>query len=195
MTSDCAYLKGVEFFGGIVDRFSDHCWEWMSPCEGWRALDVLGHVGAGVRFSTALLLNEKPDWQPAEPPGNAVGQEPIKWWIQLAGPAREALSGVDITRTVETPLGKREIGRSLSFPAVDLFVHGWDLARVVDVRVEIPGQIIEFAHALIDPLPVAEVRSSRVFAREQVIPISASPTDAFIAWTGRDPSWAMPAQI
>ncbi len=31
-------------------------WKRPSPCDGWRALDVLGHVGAAVEFGTLLHL-------------------------------------------------------------------------------------------------------------------------------------------
>jgi hypothetical protein len=49
---------------------------------------------------------------------------------------------------------------------------------------------MEFGHALIDPLPPGQVRSPAVFADEVAVPAGASPTEEFVAWTGRDPRWA-----
>lgn len=125
-----------------------------------------------------------------DPPGAAVDGDPVAWWEALAGPAREAVSGVDLSRVVESPMGRRTIGEGLSFPALDLFVHAWDLGRAVGADVEIPAQAIEFAHSVIDPLPAEQVRSPRVFAPEVAPAASATPTQRFIAWTGRDPHWA-----
>jgi len=73
---------------------------------------------------------------------------------------------------------------------LDLFVHAWDLSRVVGADVEIPGEVIAFAHAVIDPVPAEQVRSTRVFAPAQAADPDATATQRFLAWTGRDPRWA-----
>lgn len=86
-------------------------------------------------------------------------------------------------------MGRRSIGEGLSFPALDLFIHARDIGRVVGADVEIPAEAIEFAHAVIDPIPAGQVRSPRVFAAEVSPPPDATPTQRFIAWTGRDPRW------
>ena len=161
-TPDTSYSSGLEFFTDVVVRFPYDEWEKPSPCEGWRAVDVLGHVGAAVQFGTALVTGTKPGWQPIEPPGDAVGMDRLGWWADILGPARESLKDLDIYRFVDTPLGKREIGKGLSFPAVDLYVHAWDLGAVAKMKVEIPRGMIEFAHSLIDQIPASQVRSSRV---------------------------------
>jgi hypothetical protein len=46
----------------------------------------------------------------------------------------------DLTTVVDSPMGRRSIGEGLSFPAVDLFVHGWDLARSVGAEGVIPPE-------------------------------------------------------
>ena len=188
--SDVAFLGGLDFFSAVVARMGASDWDRPSPCRGWRALDVLGHVGSAVRFGTELLRGDRPVWAPVDPPGAAVDGDPVAWWEALAGPAREAVSGVELSRVVESPLGKRSIGEGLSFPALDLFVHAWDLGRAVGADVEIPAEAIEFAHSVIDTLPAEQVRSPRVFAPEVAPAASATPTQRFIAWTGRDPHWA-----
>ncbi len=187
--ADAVFLAGLDFFSGAVVRLRASDWDRWSPCSGWRALDVLGHVGGAVRFGTKLLRDDSPVWEPVDPPGSAVEGDPGAWWEALVGPAAEALRGVELSRVVESPMGRRSIGEGLSFPALDLFVHAWDLARVVDADVEIPAGVIEFAHAVIDPVPAERVRSARVFATEVTPPPDATPTQRFVAWTGRDPRW------
>lgn len=188
--SDAIFLEGLAFFTGAVARLQASDWDLPSPCSRWRGLDVLGHVGSAVRFGTKLLQDDSPVWEPVDPPGSAVEGDPGAWWEALVAPARKAASGVDLSRVVESPMGRRNIGEGLSFPALDLFVHAWDLSRVVDADVEIPAEVIEFAHAVIDPVPAEQVRSPRVFATEVAPPPGATSTQSFIAWTGRDPRWA-----
>lgn len=190
---DEAFLQGLDFFSDAVVRLPESAWQQPSPCAGWRALDVLGHVGTAVSFGTALLQGKNPTWDPADPAGAAVVAGPRAWWSALVGPAREAVQNADLTRVMDSPAGRRSIGDGLSFPAVDLFVHAWDLARSADADVEIPTEAIDFAHSFLDPIPDEQKRSPRVFAQQIPVPAGATTSQSFIAWTGRDPAWPTPS--
>ena len=181
------FLEGLDFFGAVVVATPPDAWERPSPCAGWRALDVLGHVGAAVRFGTSLLRGEEPTWHPANPPGAAVEGAPAPWWLAAAGPAREAVVGVDLDQVVDSPLGRRSIGEGLSFPAIDLFIHAWDLGCTAGIVVDVPDEVMRFTHAVIDAMAPERVRSPRVFAAAVPERDGLSATEAFIAWTGRDP--------
>lgn len=191
---DRCYLEGLAFFTERVRGVSAaDAWARPSPCAGWRAVDVLGHVGAGTRFGTELLRGAEPSWSPPpDPPGAVVDGDPGAWWEQLVGPARDAVDGADLTQVVDSPMGRRSIGEGLTFPAIDLFVHGWDLARVAGEQVDVPDEAIEFAHRALDALPSAMIRTPQVFADAIDTPSDASASDAFLAWTGRDPAWQAP---
>ena len=189
---DTVFIEGLGFFSDSVTLLDDPDWQRASPCSEWTTLDVLGHVGTAVRFGTELLRGEQPVWSPSSPPGADVDGDPGTWWDALVTPARQAVVGVDLTEVVESPVGRRSIGDGLSFPALDLFIHAWDLARSVRRDVVIPTQVIEFAHVIFDPIPSEQMRSPRVFADALAVPTPATPTEAFIAWTGRNPRWTPP---
>jgi uncharacterized protein (TIGR03086 family) len=189
-TVGTVYLEGLDFFTRAVGRLRSGDWDRPSPCQGWQARDVLGHVGQAVRFGTALLQGGHPEWSPADPPGAAVGPDPVAWWRAIAGPAREAVRDADLSQMVSTPAGQRMVAEGLRFPAIDLYVHAWDLVRVTGATLEIPAGVIEFAHAVLDPMPAGQLRSPRVFGPEMEPPPGATASDCFIAWTGRDPRWA-----
>lgn len=89
-------------------------------------------------------------------------------------------------------MGRRTIGQGLSFPALDLYIHGWDVAKSAGFDLAIPSEAIEFAHAVIAPIPAEQVRSSRVFGAEKPAPADATESEVFIAWTGRDSAWHAP---
>ena len=187
-TADRCYVEGLDFFTARVHAMGTEDWDRPSPCARWRALDVLGHVGAATRFGTQLLQGLSPQWAPsAGAPGDEVEGDPVAWWDALVEPAHDALGHVDLSRVVDSPRGKRSIGEGLSFPAVDLFVHGWDLARTTGADVEIPAEAIEFAHTVLDPIPPDMMRSATVFATAIDIGPDASASNTFLAWTGRDP--------
>ena len=186
---DTAFLRGLDFFSGAVSGLDEAGWQGASPCQGWRALDVLGHVGQATRFGTLLLQGAQPGWSPVEPPGDAVEGSPRQWWQGLADQAREAVTAVDISQVVDSPMGRRSIGQGLSFPALDLFVHGWDLGKSAGLDLVLPAEAVEFARGILEPLPAGQVRNPRVFAAERPAPADASDSRAFLAWTGRDPDW------
>ena len=190
MTADAVYLQGLDVFSAVVGQLAPEDWERPSPCAGWRALDVLGHVGAAARFGAMLLVQGDASWRPVDPPGLAVEGDPAGWWGSIAPIAREAVTGTDLSRVVDAPRGPRSVAQGLSFPALDLFVHAWDLARTAGTDVVVPPEVIEFGHAIMDPLPAGKVRSPAVFGVEVPAPDGATSSEAFIAWTGRDPRWA-----
>ena len=184
---DVAFLQGLDFFSAVVDQVPGDRWTSPSPCPGWSALDVLGHVGFATEFGTRLLRGESPDFSGRpDPPRSAVTGDPAQWWRARVDPAASAVRGVDLTLVVDSPMGPRSIGDGLRFPSVDLFLHGWDLARSVGVEVTIPEEAMEFAHQAIDPIPEEHVRSAGVFGPAISVPPGSSAQVRFLAWAGRD---------
>lgn len=186
---DVAYRSGLDLFGSVVGRFPVERWGDPAPCAGWRALDVLGHVGATTAYGVELLSGGTPTWEAAARPGDAIEGDPAAWWDALAQRARALTADVDLTRLVDTPAGSRTVGEGLSFPAMDLFIHAWDLGCVARIEVEIPAEAVAFTRAVLASIPEAQLRSPGVFAPEVAVPSDASPTETFVAWTGRDPRW------
>jgi uncharacterized protein (TIGR03086 family) len=188
-TADVAFVQGLDFFSAVVDRVPADGWKRPSPCAGWNAADVLGHVGFTTEFGTKLLRGESPDFSGfPDPPRSAVSGDPQLWWRALVAPAKQAVQGADLDRVIDSPRGPRKIGEGLSFPGVDLFLHGWDLARSVGSDVSIPAEAMEFAHLVIDPIPDEQKRSPGVFGPQIEVPPDASPQVQFLAWAGRDAS-------
>jgi uncharacterized protein (TIGR03086 family) len=189
MTPDTAFLRGIDAFGAVVHAVPADAWDAPSPCAGWAALDVLGHVVRILDVGAVILSGEQPDW--AEPPGRPAAvlgtAEPGARWDAAAAQAREAMVDVDLDRVVDSPRGPRPIGEGLSFPAIDLHVHAWDLGTAVGVDVALDPDLPAFAHAVIDPMPEEMKRSPGVFGPEVSVGDDASDTDRFLAWTGRTP--------
>ena len=120
------------------------------------------------RRSGHPLRNAAPPGRPAglapvEPPGAAVDGTPGEWWEQLADQARTAVAGADLSRVLDSPRGQRSIAEGLSFPALDLFVHGWDIGKSAGVDLDLPAGAIKFARAVLEPLPAGQVRSPAGF--------------------------------
>jgi uncharacterized protein (TIGR03086 family) len=187
-TSDVAFLDGLDLFGTVVEAVPAGRWDAPTPCAGWNALDVLGHLGSSIDFGVSILEGREHAWPTVDRPAELVDGEPAPYWDRIADRARSALVGVDLEATRETPMGTRSVARSLAFPAIDCFVHAWDIGHAVGIAVELPEDAIVFTHHYLDPMPQDRMRGpGGAFGPELAPPAGASPTEALIAWTGRAP--------
>jgi len=180
--------RGLDVFGEVVHRLRPADWDLPSPCQDWTALDVLGHLTTSLRMGVSLLRGEQPTWPQADRPADLVEGDPAVFFALVAARARDALVGADLGQVMDTPMGPRTVADRLAFPAIDLYVHAWDIARAAGLDVAIPADVVTFAHAYIDPMPPERVRGpGGAFGPEVPPPAQATLTETFIAWTGRSP--------
>lgn len=190
-TAADAYKEGLTFFSTVVDGTAPQQWTNDSPCAGWSALDVLGHVGEATSMGLRILRGDEISFTRHDPPSSVVAGDPGEWWHELAAQALDVFGGeIDLDREVDSPMGRRTVGEGLSFPSVDLFIHGWDLATATGRTVTIPDEAIAFTRGLFAHVPVEASRRPGVMGDERVAPAGANPTEALIAFTGRDPHWS-----
>ncbi|HEY5109034.1 MAG TPA: hypothetical protein VII96_05430, partial [Acidimicrobiales bacterium] len=128
------------------------------------------------------------EWPTVDRPADLVEGAPAEYWAGVAASARAALIGVDLEAARETPMGTRTVGQGLAFPAIDCYVHAWDIGHAVGIAVEVPDDAIAYSHHYLDPMPQDRMRGpGGAFGPELAPPDDATPTEAFIAWTGRAP--------
>jgi uncharacterized protein (TIGR03086 family) len=185
---DVVFDRGLDVFSAVAERLTPEQWDQPSPCEGWTALDVLGHLTTAVRMGTSVLRGQDPTWPDFDRPADLVQGPPMGFWNEVKADARAALEGADLDLQMDTPMGPRTVAYRLSFPAIDLYVHAWDVGRAAGIVVEIPTEAIDFAHEALQGIPEEMMRGPNgAFGPEVEAPPGATPTEAFMAWTGRDP--------
>lgn len=191
-SSNDAYLRAIDVMSDVVQQVPRDDWDRPSPCGGWRALDVLGHVGGATDMGVSMLRGRDRSFEAQDPPGDVVDGDPVLWWAGLADPAREAVGEIDeagLERVVETPMGPRTVRDGLRFPAADLFLHAWDIAMATGVTVAIPEEAVPFIRSLGDAVPPQVMRSPGVFGAEVPVSVDASAVDRLLGWAGRNPRW------
>lgn len=180
-------LTGLDRFAGVLDQAGSVSWDRPSPCAGWDARAVAGHVITVLDSAATVMRGGDFDWSQVGDPREVAGDDPVAAFRQRAADARAALQGADLDHATQTPIGTLTVGQRLSFAAMDLHLHAWDLGRTIGVDVEIPEGVVAFVHAVIDPLPAEMSRSEGVFGPEVAAPADATTTEALMAWTGRQP--------
>lgn len=187
-TADQVFARGLDVFDAVVADMTGRDWNQPSACEGWSALDVLGHVGQIAEVGAEVFEGRPPRPPSTSPhPGEQVEGDPAVYWNDRSTRVRAGLAGVDLAQVLDTPAGPRTVAEGLTFPAIDLFVHAWDIARVSGSDVVIPADVIDFAHTYLDPIPDERKRTPGLFGAVIEPPADATPTEAFLAWTGRQP--------
>ena len=187
MDVDAVLLTGLETFGSVLEQVGPDDWDKPSPCSAWTARGVTGHVLTVLDSAALTLRGESFDWGSALSPETVAQDDPVGLFRERSAAARAALSEADLSQVVETPMGEMPVSKRLAFPAMDLHLHAWDLGRTIGAAVEIPTEVAEFVHAALDPLPENMMRSEGVFGAEVPAPADATPTEALMAWTGRQP--------
>jgi uncharacterized protein (TIGR03086 family) len=185
MDVDAVLLTGLDRFGGVLEHLTAENEDAPSPCDQWTARGVVGHLLTVLDSAAVTLRGDSFDWGAAPDPETVGGDDPKALFRERAEAARAALSEASLDEKVETPVGQMTIGQRLSFPAMDLHLHAWDLGKALGVEVVIPDEVAAFVHSVLDPLPESMTRSEGVFGPAVQPPAGATPTEVLMAWTGR----------
>lgn len=174
--------RGLDFFGDAVRRVTGDEWNAATPCEGWNVRELVGHVVGVLGIARSVLDGGAlaGSLAPAE-----VDGDPVAAWEDVAGRVRELLVGVDLSEERDTVLGRHTVAFSLSFPAMDLFLHTWDLGRALGREVRLPDDVVAWIDGFVRRLPPERLRGSRTFGPEQPAPPDADPTTRLMAFLGR----------
>ncbi|WP_222193585.1 TIGR03086 family metal-binding protein [Modestobacter italicus] len=110
----------------LLDSVSPAGWSRPSPCEGWTAADVVGHlIGTQREFLTThgVELGEAPD----------VAADPAAAWRAHVQRVIGALSDEAVpARGFDGFFGPTTVGAAFEqFYVWDMVVHRWDVARAV----------------------------------------------------------------
>ena len=161
-----------------------------TPCRQWDLRGLLTHMDDSlIALQEALDLawvdtgpsgEEEPAYGPADSAISLVGR--------LRGRASRLLGALAEAREGLVWVGGLPVPKSVvtSAGAVDVAVHGWDVARACGRPQPIPEPLA--AEMLeISPLLVTQADRPGLFAAPVPVPPLASASDRLVAYLGRDP--------
>ena len=181
------FVRALDVFEGVLAGVPADRWLSPSPCEGWAAVDVAGHVTAGLlvvemRAAGRELPEDDPDWR------EVAGADPLGSWRRVRSRMMAELSPEALARPVQLALGLEMTLRDwLEGYPLELLVHSWDLA-------EATGQSVVFDADLVGPaLATAEQmapggREAGMLGPEVAVPDGADEQARLLALFGRSPA-------
>lgn len=166
-------------FDAAVRAATPDTWTSQSPCEQWRARDVVAHVVAGHRGVIAGIRGGEPSPLGAEDDARQAWEEASRTLGELtADPGAMATE-------IDGPTGRMPAGQIISrFVTMDLLVHTWDLARAVGADERLDEQSVRGAYEALKPMD-AMIRQPGVFGPKVEPPAGADLQTEFLSFLGR----------
>ena len=123
------FRRALDGFEAALAGVAQSRWSSPSPCAGWSAADVAGHVIGGLREAEALARGRYEENEPAEHPGAAIGDDPLAAWRLARAEMMAALDPPALARLVPGPWGPMPLGEILERSPMEFLVHTRDLAQ------------------------------------------------------------------
>lgn len=166
----------------ITRQFTDRvravpagAWDNASPCEGWTARDIVGHltewipgffVAHGVRF----------------PDVPSVQDDPVAAWETVQATIAEALAD----QPVETPFNRQSLAETVDMIVTgDVFTPTWDLSRATGQDETLDGEHLQRMLTAMGSMPEEAMRADGMFGPRIDVPGDADDQTTFLAYVGR----------
>lgn len=174
-----AYRMVSSGFDAAVRAATPDKWEAQSPCEQWKARDVVAHVVSGHRGVIAGVRGgeSKPLGTDEDP--KAAWEDALRAMVDITNDS-EAL-----TKEIDGPVGKMPAGEIIGrFVTMDLLVHTWDLARAVGSDERLDDESVRRAYETLKPMDTM-IRQPNVFGPKLEAPPGADLQTEFLYFLGR----------
>jgi uncharacterized protein (TIGR03086 family) len=124
------FVRELDGFETVLAGVAPDRWDAPSPCEGWSAADIAGHVIGDLGAVEALATGRQEADRPVHP-RSAAGDDPVAAWRAARAEMMAALNPAGLARLVPLPWGGQlPLGQFLAQYPMEILVHTWDLAQV-----------------------------------------------------------------
>ena len=174
------YARITAQFTERVRAVSTKGWDNPSPCEGWTARDVVGHLTGwipAVFGPVGVDFGQVP----------AVQDDPVGAWVTVQAAIARALADPEMAaRQVETPFSTQPLAETVDMIVTgDVFTHTWDLSRATGQPDTLDPEQLQRMIPAMAAIPEAVLRGEGMFGPEIAVPDGADDQTKFLAYVGR----------
>ena len=178
------YHRALDLFEGLVAGVPRDGWDAPSPCAGWTARDVAGHVTGGQHLVRALAAGE-PEPDVATGPARFVPGDVLMSWRTARKECAAALTPDALNRPIPFGgLGELPLADYLEAYILEPLVHAWDLARATDQPSRLDPDLVHHAFATAQVV-AAPLRAAGHLAAPLPPPRGADEQTRMLAFLGR----------
>jgi uncharacterized protein (TIGR03086 family) len=183
------FVRSLDGFEAVLAGVAPGRWDSPSPCAGWCAADVAGHVIGDLRaveaFATGRDQDDRDEPFRGAGPRSAAGDDPVAAWRAARADMMAVLGSAALARPVPLPWGgQMPLGEWLERYPLEILVHTWDLAQATGQAVVLdPGLVREALGPARQFAPVA--RMSGLIGPERAVAGDADDVTRLLAVFGR----------
>ncbi|TYC16609.1 TIGR03086 family protein [Actinomadura syzygii] len=180
------FVRALDCFEAVLDAVPADRWFSPSPCEGWSAIDVAGHVTAGLivvelRAAGRPLPQDDPDWR------EVAGADPVASWRATRARMTAVLTPEALAQPILLGFGQRvALSEWLDGYPQELLVHSWDLAEATGQQVVFDPDLARHALERAESL-ASRGREAGFVGPELDVPDGADDQARLLALYGRTP--------
>jgi uncharacterized protein (TIGR03086 family) len=176
------YRNVARQFTQRVTAVPNTAWDNPSPCEGWVARDVVGHL---VEWLPAFFFGT---WDINVPPGPSVDEDPVAAWAVVNGTIQSSLDDPEVAgRERDTRMGRSTFAQTIDQICTgDILIHTWDLARATGLDETLDPDEVHRLFAGMESIDEL-LRTSGHYGPRVVVPAEADEQTRLIAFVGRHP--------
>jgi uncharacterized protein (TIGR03086 family) len=174
-----SYRQVSSGFDAAVQAVTPDKWDAQSPCESWRARDIVAHVVEGHRGVIANVRGGE-----SKPLG--ADDDPKRAWEEASKAMSEITADPEaLAQEVDGPTGPMPAGQIIGrFVTMDVLVHTWDLARTVGADERLDESSVQRAYEALKPMDDM-IRQPGVFGSKLDPPEGADVQTEFLYFLGR----------
>jgi uncharacterized protein (TIGR03086 family) len=177
----------AERYERVTAQFTDRvravpadAWNNPSPCEGWTARDVVGHLTGWI---PAFFGSQGVEF----PPVPSVQDDPVGAWEMVQSTIATALADpAMVGKQIETPFSTQPFAETVDMIVTgDVFTHTWDLARATHQSETLDPDQLQRMIAAMSAMPEDVLRADGMFGPAIDVPADADDQTKFLAYVGR----------
>ena len=175
--------RAISFTLGNLHNVTSAAFSRPTPCREWELSQLLAHLNDSfIALQEALHLGQV-GLSPVA--GRADPASLVASLRSQAGQLLGACAGTsdDVVSVADCPLATSIVTCA---GAVEVAVHGWDIAQASGQPRAIPPMLAEEL-LLLSPLLITDADRPARFAAPLTVPAQASPGDRLVAFLGRSP--------
>ena len=177
----------LERYERITGQFTERvravpagAWDNPSPCEGWTARDVVGHL---TEWIPAFFGSQGVEF----PPVPSVQDDPVGAWVTVQETVGKALADPAFAdKQIETPFSKQSLAETVDMIVTgDVFTHTWDLSRATGQSETLDPQQLQRMMSSMGEMPDEVLRADGMFGPKIDVPADADDQTRFLGYVGR----------
>ena len=174
------YARITSQFTDRVRAVSPEAWDNPSPCEGWTARDVVGHL---TEWIPAFFGSQGVEF-PTVP---SVQDDPVGAWETVQSTMAKTLAEPTMAaKQIETPFSTQSLAETVDMIVTgDVFTHTWDLARATGQSETLDPDQLQRMIVAMGAMPEEMLRADGMFGPQIDVPPDSDDQTKFLAYTGR----------